>query len=216
MAFSIAGASIFVALTARPVDQRLVLAGYRPYELLLGRLLLLELFGVAVSAVFSVVMVFGTDPSAPWLARRRRRPRRPHERALRPRGRRAGAARARGRADPDRGRRRAAHAAVHADDRQAAPVLGSAAADAALDRRDRLDRRRRSRGRSPTPRRCSSWPPTSCIDVRRRASTPGTSRQRPRWRSMRRLYCPGGGPAVQRSSGADARICAARCRTSVP
>jgi hypothetical protein len=67
MAFSIAGASIFVALTARPVDQRLVLAGYRPFELLLGRLLLLEIFGVAVSAVFSVVMVFGTGPSHPWL-----------------------------------------------------------------------------------------------------------------------------------------------------
>jgi hypothetical protein len=67
MAFSIAGASIFVALTARPVDQRLVLAGYRPYELLLGRLLLLEIFGVAVAAVFSVVMVFGTAPPHPWL-----------------------------------------------------------------------------------------------------------------------------------------------------
>ncbi|MGO8906956.1 MAG: hypothetical protein ACLQMH_15245 [Solirubrobacteraceae bacterium] len=67
MAFSIAGASIFVALTARPVDQRLELAGYRPYELLLGRLLLLEVFGVAVSAVFSVVMVFGTSPPHPWL-----------------------------------------------------------------------------------------------------------------------------------------------------
>lgn len=67
MAFSIAGASIFVALTARPVDQRLALAGYRPYELLLGRLLLLEVFGIAVSAVFSVVMVFGTSPPHPWL-----------------------------------------------------------------------------------------------------------------------------------------------------
>jgi hypothetical protein len=67
MAFSIGGASIFVALTARPVDDRLALAGYRPYELLLGRLLLLEIFGVAVSAVFSVVMVFGTGPAHPWL-----------------------------------------------------------------------------------------------------------------------------------------------------
>jgi hypothetical protein len=67
MAFSIAGASIFVALTARPVDQRLELAGYRPYELLLGRLMLLEVFGAAVAAVFSVVMVFGTDPPHPWL-----------------------------------------------------------------------------------------------------------------------------------------------------
>jgi hypothetical protein len=63
MAFSIAGASIFAALTARPVDQRLVLAGYRPHELLLGRLLLLELFGVVVAGLFSVVMVLGTGPS---------------------------------------------------------------------------------------------------------------------------------------------------------
>jgi len=68
MAFSIAGASIFVAMTARPVDQRLILAGYRPWELLLGRLLLLELFGVAVAGIFSVVMVFGSDPTEPWLA----------------------------------------------------------------------------------------------------------------------------------------------------
>jgi hypothetical protein len=66
MAFSIAGASIFVALTARPVDPRLILAGYHPTELLLGRLLLLELFGVAVAGLFSVVMVFGSDPAHPW------------------------------------------------------------------------------------------------------------------------------------------------------
>jgi hypothetical protein len=66
MAFSIAGASIFVALTARPVDPRLILAGYHPTELLLGRLLLLELFGVLVAGVFSVVMVFGSDPAHPW------------------------------------------------------------------------------------------------------------------------------------------------------
>jgi hypothetical protein len=66
MAFSIAGASIFTALTARPVDGRLVLAGYRPHELLLGRLLLLELFGLVVAAGFSVVMVLGTGPPHPW------------------------------------------------------------------------------------------------------------------------------------------------------
>jgi hypothetical protein len=65
MAFSIAGASIFAALTARPVDQRLVLAGYRPQELLLGRLVLLELFGLAVAGVFSAVMALGTGPSDP-------------------------------------------------------------------------------------------------------------------------------------------------------
>lgn len=67
MAFSIAGASIFIALTARPVDQRLTLAGYRPFELLLGRLLLLEIFGLGVAGIFSVVMVLGTAPRYPWL-----------------------------------------------------------------------------------------------------------------------------------------------------
>lgn len=67
MAFSVAGASIFAALTARPVDQRLELAGYHPYELLLGRFLFLELFGVVVAAVFSVIMAIGTGPEHPVL-----------------------------------------------------------------------------------------------------------------------------------------------------
>lgn len=67
MAFSVAGASIFAALTARPVDQRLVLAGYHPYELLLGRFLFLELFGTVVAALFSVIMVVGTGPAHPVL-----------------------------------------------------------------------------------------------------------------------------------------------------
>jgi hypothetical protein len=39
MAFSVTGAAIFAAMTARAVDQRLALAGYSPVELLLGRLL---------------------------------------------------------------------------------------------------------------------------------------------------------------------------------
>jgi hypothetical protein len=65
MAFSIAGASIFAALTARPVDQRLVLAGYRPHELLLGRVMLLELFGLVVAGLFSIVMVLGTGSANP-------------------------------------------------------------------------------------------------------------------------------------------------------
>jgi hypothetical protein len=67
MAFSIAGASIFIAMTARPVDQRLILAGYHPWELLLGRLILLELFGILVAGLFTIVMVFGSNPADPWL-----------------------------------------------------------------------------------------------------------------------------------------------------
>lgn len=65
MAFSVAGASIFAALTARPVDQRLVLAGYHPYELLLGRLVFLELFGLLVATLFGIVMALGTSPAHP-------------------------------------------------------------------------------------------------------------------------------------------------------
>lgn len=66
MAFSTAGASIFAALTARPVDQRLILSGYRPHELLLGRLLVLELAALVVAGAFSVVIVLGTGPAHPW------------------------------------------------------------------------------------------------------------------------------------------------------
>jgi hypothetical protein len=65
MAFSIAGAAIFAALTARPVDERLVLAGYRPGELLLGRFVLLEICGLLIGCLFSAVMVVGTGPSDP-------------------------------------------------------------------------------------------------------------------------------------------------------
>jgi hypothetical protein len=63
MAFSVAGASIFTSLTARPMDRRLVLAGYRPHELALARLALLELFGVVIAALFSVVIVLGSNPA---------------------------------------------------------------------------------------------------------------------------------------------------------
>jgi hypothetical protein len=65
MAFSVAGASIFTSLTARPVDRRLVLAGYHPHELVLARLALLELFGLMIAAAFSIVMVLGSDPADP-------------------------------------------------------------------------------------------------------------------------------------------------------
>jgi hypothetical protein len=44
------------------MDRRLVLAGYRPHELALARLVLLELFGLVIAGVFSVVMVLGRGP----------------------------------------------------------------------------------------------------------------------------------------------------------
>jgi hypothetical protein len=65
MAFSISGAAIFCALTSRRLDSRLVLAGYRPRELLLGRLLLLEGLGGLVALIFSGVIELGSTPAAP-------------------------------------------------------------------------------------------------------------------------------------------------------
>jgi len=65
MAFSISGASIFCALTSRQLDSRLVLAGYRPRELLLGRLLLLEALGFLVALVFAGVIELGSAPASP-------------------------------------------------------------------------------------------------------------------------------------------------------
>jgi hypothetical protein len=65
MAFSISGASIFCGLSSRQLDSRLVLAGYRPRELLLGRLLLLEALGFLVALVFAGVIELGSDPASP-------------------------------------------------------------------------------------------------------------------------------------------------------
>lgn len=67
MAFSIAGATLFSVLSAREVDQRLVLAGYRPIELLLGRLLFLGPFGLVIAAGFSTLMSVVSHPERPWL-----------------------------------------------------------------------------------------------------------------------------------------------------
>jgi ABC-2 type transporter len=67
IAFSVAGASLFSLLSSRDVDKRLVLAGYRPVELLLGRLLFLGPFGLLLSTAFSMLMVWMSDPARPWL-----------------------------------------------------------------------------------------------------------------------------------------------------
>lgn len=67
MAFSISGATLFSVLSSREVDQRLVLAGYRPLELLLGRLLFLGPFGLLIAAAFSTLMWTVSHPSHVWL-----------------------------------------------------------------------------------------------------------------------------------------------------
>ena len=44
-----------------------MLSGYRPIELLLGRLLFLGPFGLAISAAFATLMWTVSDPARPWL-----------------------------------------------------------------------------------------------------------------------------------------------------
>jgi hypothetical protein len=56
MAWSVAGAALFSMLAARHIDPRLVLSGYRPHELLLGRLLLLEAFALVLLVGFSALI----------------------------------------------------------------------------------------------------------------------------------------------------------------
>jgi len=67
MAFSVSGAALFSMLSARRIEPRLVLAGYRPLELLLGRLLLLEALGIAIVAVTSGLISLVSEPARPDL-----------------------------------------------------------------------------------------------------------------------------------------------------
>ena len=62
MAFSITGAALFALLASRPVDSRLLLAGYRRRDLILGRLVLLLGVALAVCAVFCAFLVAFAEP----------------------------------------------------------------------------------------------------------------------------------------------------------
>jgi hypothetical protein len=66
LSWAIAGASLFAALGARSVDQRLVFDGYHPVELLSARLLLLDSLGVLLSALFAGLLL--VDSGAPDVA----------------------------------------------------------------------------------------------------------------------------------------------------
>jgi hypothetical protein len=67
LAFAVSGATLFSILSSSEVDQRLVLSGYRPHELLLGRLAFLGPLGLAIAAAFSVLMTTVSQPARPWL-----------------------------------------------------------------------------------------------------------------------------------------------------
>jgi hypothetical protein len=65
MAWAVAGGALFLALASRRIDARLILAGYRPLEVLAGRLLLLEGLALVLVVLFSALMVGMSAPPEP-------------------------------------------------------------------------------------------------------------------------------------------------------
>ncbi len=65
MSWAVAGAALFAVLAARSVDPRLVQAGFRPAELLLGRLLLLMGVGMALAALCAAIVLVISAPERP-------------------------------------------------------------------------------------------------------------------------------------------------------
>jgi len=64
-AFSVSGAGIFAMLAGRPIDQRLVLAGYRPAELVAGRLAFLTVLSLPILAGTATLMLAVSHPAHP-------------------------------------------------------------------------------------------------------------------------------------------------------
>jgi hypothetical protein len=67
MAFAVSGASLFSIVSTHAVDQRLVLAGYRPLELLLGRIGFLGPLALSIAAAFVALMSALSHPARIWV-----------------------------------------------------------------------------------------------------------------------------------------------------
>jgi hypothetical protein len=67
MAFAVSGASLFSILSSRQVDQRLILTGYEPIELLFGRLAFLGPLGLVIASAFSGLIEIVSGPHRPWV-----------------------------------------------------------------------------------------------------------------------------------------------------
>lgn len=67
MSFAVSGAALFSIMSARAVDQRLVLGGYRPIELLLGRLGFLGPLAITLAAAFTCLMAGLSGPARIWV-----------------------------------------------------------------------------------------------------------------------------------------------------
>jgi hypothetical protein len=63
MAFAVGGATLFSALSSMDVDQRLVLAGYQPIELLLGRVAFLAPLAIVIAGGFTALMAVKSNPA---------------------------------------------------------------------------------------------------------------------------------------------------------
>lgn len=66
LGWSVAGAALFSVLASRRVDPRLVLVGFRPFELLLGRLLFLLAFSMVLVGAFSALISEASNAAHPW------------------------------------------------------------------------------------------------------------------------------------------------------
>jgi hypothetical protein len=64
VAWAVGGGAFFLALSSRRIDQRLLLAGYRPAELVLGRLVLLQAFAFIIAAGYSVLFAARSSAAA--------------------------------------------------------------------------------------------------------------------------------------------------------
>jgi hypothetical protein len=67
MSFAVSGAALFSIMSARAVDQRLVLAGYRPVELLLGRVAFLAPLALSIAGAFTILMAALSHPGRIWV-----------------------------------------------------------------------------------------------------------------------------------------------------
>jgi hypothetical protein len=67
MAFAVSGATLFSILSSNEVDQRLVLGGYRPLEMLLGRVMFLAPLGLVIAGGFALLMSLVSHPERPWV-----------------------------------------------------------------------------------------------------------------------------------------------------
>ena len=64
VAWAVGGGAFFLAVSSRRIDQRLLLAGYRPAELVTGRLVFLQAFAFVIAAFYSALLAARSSAAA--------------------------------------------------------------------------------------------------------------------------------------------------------